>query len=272
MNILISRRFHHAKLRPALIIFLACISCGSASAHVPYLAPTSFEPVRNWVSLEAAFAEKFFLPEAKFDLTTFVVTTPDGSQRAPAEQVHSRSRTLIDDELKSDGTYRFSTGQRFGAVFHSYELNGKTENSRDANFVLPKGAVLKAHFQSVTQADTYVSKGKPNTTALKARGTGLELEFTSHPNDLYVSQPIKARLLLDGKPLPASSVQFQQASLDHQSIAPTTVTTNTNGEFSLNAPHAGVYVVLAKHRAAAPAGAKAPTYSYTSTTVLEVEE
>jgi uncharacterized GH25 family protein len=255
-----------------LFALLACFSCVTAHAHFPYLAPASFEPVRNWVSLEAAFAEKFFLPEAKFDLATFVVTTPDGSERAPTELQTTRSRTLIDDELKSDGTYRYSTGQRFGAVFHSYELNGKTENSRDANFVLPEGAVLKAHFQSVTQADTFVSKGKLNTTALKARSTGLEIEFTSHPNDLYVGQPIKARLLSDGRSLPASTVQLHRTGIDHQAVAPLSVKTNATGEFEVTPSQAGVYVLVAKHRANSPAGAKAPIYSYTSTTVLEVVE
>ena len=46
----------------------------SAQAHVPYLYPASFEPVRGgWVSLDAAFADRFFLPEAVFDNSQFVV-------------------------------------------------------------------------------------------------------------------------------------------------------------------------------------------------------
>ncbi|ALZ75764.1 hypothetical protein ATY27_08295 [Rheinheimera sp. F8] len=242
---------------------------------MPYLAPASFEPVRGWVSLEAAFAEQFFLPEAKFDQSDFQVTGPDGMVRAPKEQVAVKSRTVLDDELKTDGTYKYSTGQRFGAVFHSYVLNGKTENSREPDFVLPKGATLKAHFQSVTRAETYISKGKPDQKALNASGKGLELQFISHPNDLYAGQPVNGLLLLDGKPLANSTLELHRAASAQASqdkTAPLQINSNARGEFTLTPPQAGTYLLLARHRAAAPPGAKAPLYSYTSTAVFEAAE
>lgn len=255
-----------------LLLVLCCALCITVvKAHVPYLAPASFEPVRGWVSLEAAFAEQFFLPEAKFDQSDFQVTGPDGMLRAPKEQVAVKSRTVLDDELKTDGTYKYSTGQRFGAVFHSYVLNGKTENSREPDFVLPKGATLKAHFQSVTRAETYISKGKPDQKALKASGKGLELQFISHPNDLYAGQPVKGLLLLDGKPLANNKLELHHTGLREQA-APLPVTTNARGEFTLTPPQAGTYLLLARHRAPAPPGAKAPLYSYTSTAVFEAAE
>jgi uncharacterized GH25 family protein len=259
-----------------LLLALCCaLPLTAAKAHVPYLAPASFEPVRGWVSLEAAFAEQFFLPEAKFDQSEFQVTGPDGVVRAPKELVAVKSRTVLDDELKTDGTYKYSTGQRFGAVFHSYVLNGKTENSREPNFVLPKGATLKAHFQSVTRAETYISKGKPNLPALKASGKGLELQFVSHPNDLYAGQPVNGLLLLDGKPLANGTLELHRAASAQASqdkTAPLPVSTNALGEFTLTPPQAGTYLLLARHRAAAPQGAKAPLYSYTSTAVFEAAE
>ncbi len=262
-------------VKPLLLALCCTLPLSAAQAHVPYLAPASFEPVRGWVSLEAAFAEQFFLPEAKFDQSEFQVTGPDGQPRAPKELVAVKSRTVLDDELKTDGTYKYSTGQRLGAVFHSYELNGKTENSRAPKFVLPKGATLKAHFQSVTRAETYISKGKPDQTALKASGKGLELQFFSHPNDLYAGQPVIGVLLLDGKPLAGSKLELHQTgshSAGQNKTAPVPVTTNAKGEFSLTPTQAGTYLLLARHRAPAPQGAKAPTYSHTSTVVFEAAE
>ncbi|MDZ7868404.1 MAG: hypothetical protein U5L02_04245 [Rheinheimera sp.] len=51
--------------------------------------------------------------------------------------------------------------------------------------------------------------------------------------------------------------------------APLPVSTNARGEFTLTPPQAGTYLLLARHRAAAPQGAQAPLYSYTSTAVFE---
>ena len=92
-----------------LLLALCCaLPLTAAKAHVPYLAPASFEPVRGWVSLEAAFAEQFFLPEAKFDQSEFQVFTPAGGHEQPAEQAMVRSRTVLEHQLKAAGTYRFS--------------------------------------------------------------------------------------------------------------------------------------------------------------------
>ncbi len=117
---------------------LLALPLSKAQAHTPYLAPASFEPVRGWVTLEASFAERFFQPEAKFDQSQFVVQTPDGSSRAPAELVSVHSRTVLDDELKTDGTYKYSTGQRFGAVFHSYVLKAKPKTAAMPTLCCPK--------------------------------------------------------------------------------------------------------------------------------------
>lgn len=261
--------------KPAFLVLCCVLPFASVDAHVPYLAPSSFEPVRGRVSLDASFAEQFFVPEAKFDQSEFLVTGPDGQSRQPQEMVFVKSKTVIDDELKADGTYKFSTGLRFGAVFHSYEINGKTENSRDPKFKLPKGAALKAHFQSVTRADTYVSKGKPDYKALKASGVGLELQFNSHPNDLYVGQSVTGVLLLDGKPLADSQLELHTTGMHLAGAnkdAPVNFKTNLKGEFSASLPKAGIYLLLARHKAPAPDNAKAPVYSHTSTAVFEAVE
>lgn len=253
------------------LLLASCMLSTAASAHVPYLAPESFEPIRGWVSLEASFADKFFLPEAKFDHSEFQVLTPAGTLEKPAEQQAVRSRIVLEHQLTNDGSYRFSSGVREGAVFRSWLQDGKTINSRDPKQQPPTGVPLTAHFQSITLAETYVSKGKPTTAALKPWGKGLELEFISHPNDLYINQPVKARLWFEGKPLANSEVQVHRAMGNAEPVT-RKVLSNTAGEISFAVADAATYLLLAKHRAAAPTGATAPTYSYSYSAVVEITD
>lgn len=60
--------------RPIAALLLAALAL-PAAAHTPYLAPASFE-VRpdSRVTLDASFAETFFVPEVVFDNSEFVVT------------------------------------------------------------------------------------------------------------------------------------------------------------------------------------------------------
>jgi uncharacterized GH25 family protein len=255
---------------PSLLIASTLLSA-TAQAHVPYLAPESFEPIRGWVSLEASFADKFFLPEAKFDQSEFKVVTPAGKLEQPAEQQAVRSRIVLEHQLTQDGSYRFSSGVREGAVFRSWLQDGKTINSRDPKQQPPAGVALTAHFQSITLAETYVSQGKPTAAALKPWGKGLELEFISHPNDLYINQPVQARLWFEGKPLANSEVQIHRAMGNAEPVT-RTVTSTASGDISFEVTDAATYLLLARHRAAAPAGAKAPTYSYSYSAVVEITD
>jgi uncharacterized GH25 family protein len=255
---------------PSLLLASTLLSA-TAQAHVPYLAPESFEPIRGWVSLEASFADKFFLPEAKFDQSEFKVVTPAGKLEQPAEQQAVRSRIVLEHQLTQDGSYRFSSGVREGAVFRSWLHDGKTINSRDPKQQPPAGVALTAHFQSITLAETYVSKGKPTAAALKPWGKGLELEFISHPNDLYINQPVQARLWFEGKPLANSKVQIHRAMGNAEPVT-STVTSTASGDISFEVTDAATYLLLARHRAAAPAGAKAPTYSYSYSAVVEITD
>lgn len=261
------------KRRSALfgIAIAAMVQSSGVSAHVPYLTPESFEPIRDWVSLEASFADKFFVPEAKFDQSEFLVYLPTGGKESPKEQAMVRSRTVLEHQLTEEGSYRFSTGQRYGAVFKSWIENGKTINSRDPEAQPPQGIPLSAHFQSVTLAETYVSKDKPTSQVLAPHGKGLEIEFISHPNDLYIEQTIKARVLFEGKPLVNSKVFLHQGGqLDSEQRH--TLTTSAQGEIEFSVTEAATYLLLARHRAKAPATAKAPEYSYSYSAVIEITE
>ncbi len=258
----------------AVLTAVLLVSGFTANAHVPYLNPASFEPVRGgWVSLDAAFADKFFIPEAVFDNSRFNVRTPSGKVVVPLAVHYGHTRATAEHKVDVDGTYRFSTGLRYGAVFHTYEQDGERKNSRDPAFVLPAGAKSIAHFQAVTQAETYVSKGAPDHAAVKASGEALELEFLSHPNDLYTDSTVRARLLYNGKPLAQQSVNayFVTRGADDEKVTHP-LTSDSAGIISFQPQQAGTYLLVSRYRTAAPATATVPTYSYTYSVVLEVTE
>ena len=246
----------------------------NAQAHVPYLNPASFEPARGgWVSLDAAFADRFFLPEAVFDNSQFVVRTPAGEQ-LPLQQVHyGQTRATAEHKVEQDGTYRFSTGLRYGAVFHTYEQNGERKNSRDPAFVLPEGAKSLAHFQAVTRAETYVSKGAPDQAAVAATNEALELAFLSHPNDLYSDSTVRAKVLFNGKPLAQQEVKLYQIvkGADDEKVT-AALNSDSAGVISFNPQQPGTYFLVSRYRTDAPTTAAVPTYSYTYSVVLEVTE
>ncbi|MBU3021949.1 DUF4198 domain-containing protein [Aestuariibacter sp. A3R04] len=240
-------------------------------AHVPYLKPLSFEPAgRDMITLDASFAEQFFVPEVAISKALFDVVAPDGVKSDVETVVNLTTRNVLEHELDQNGTYRFSTGNRKGAIFRVYELNGERGSVRGNDEPLPEGAELKSHFQSVTSAVTYVTKKGPTNQALKATGVGLEMVPETHPNSLFTGDTFTFTLTYDGVPVPNHDItlyqghdQFSEES-DSQNL-----TSDNNGKVSVTLLTQGVYLVMARLRADSPEGAPVPAYSYTTTLTIE---
>lgn len=235
-----------------------------AQAHTPYLAPASFEPMHgNLVTLDAAFGEELFVPEVVFDNSVFAVVGPDGT-RVPADSVQRlKTRAVVEHALTGKGTYRFSSGQRLGAVFRTWELDGKKESTRDPAKALPAGATLLAHYQSVNLSEAYVTLGAPTRTALAPYGNGLEIVVVTHPSDLYTGEHFAIEVRFDGAPLPGAKVEIFPATGDGRSKqAAATLTTDAAGKARFDLARAGTWLAIVRHRGKAPAGAAAPEYGY----------
>jgi len=255
-----------------ILLLLAGFTAASAQAHTPYLAPATYDiPRSGWVTLDASFADHFFVPEVVFDDSEFRVLGADGQWGHPATVHRLKTRAVIEHLLDEKGTYRFSTGTRHGAVFRFYELNGEREALRSADEPLPEGAVLLDHFQAVTLAETYLTLGAPTRAALKPHGQGLEVVADTHPNDVYHGEALRVRVLFEGEPLPEQELQlFAAGGGDDKAVL--TAKAGADGYAELAPLQAGVYLMRARHRAPAPAGAAAPHYSYTYTLAFEVAE
>lgn len=261
------------KVLPVLAGLLAVAATAIASAHTPYLAPNEFSPrPGDTIALDASFAEIFFVPDATFDGSEFFAIGPDGKRRAIDAIRTLKRHTVAEFPLpKSSGTYRFSTGPRLGAHFRTWEINGKRESSRDADAKIPAGAKVIADFQSLTQADTYVTAGSPDRAALAPLGKGLELVAIDHPNDLYVGEHFRFVVQHDGKPLANQPVEITEAVwLSDRKPQVIHLVTDVQGQATFELKQAGAWIALTRYRTPAPAGAAAPEYSNSSTLTFRV--
>lgn len=243
-----------------------------ASAHTPYLVPSNFAPrAGQTITLDASFAETFFVPEAAFDDSQFTVTGPDGAEAPLASQV-MKTRTVAEYTLPAGtGTYRLSTGPRLGALFRTWEQNGKRESSRDPAAKIPAGAKVISDFQSLTQAVSYVTAGNPDRAALAPRNKGLELLPVTHPNDLYVGETFDFIVQYDGKPLADQPVEITEAVWSSDRTPQVTnLKSDAAGHVRFPLSAAATWLALTRYRTAAPAGAPVAEYSNSVTLSFRV--
>lgn len=249
----------------SLLLALAALP---AHAHTPYLHARGEVAARGGlVSLEASFAETFFIPEAAFDNSQFEIIAPDGRRLTPERVEVWKARTLAEHRIdERPGTWRFGTGRRYGAYFRTWEIDGKRESSRDLAVPIPAGAKIIANFQSLTRAETYLSVGAPNRTALAPHGQGLEIEAIDHPTDLYVGEGFRFRVLFDGKPLPNQTVTMTEAVSDTgNSAQKISLTTDAEGRAEFRAERPALWLALVRYRTPAPAESGVAEYSHSYT-------
>jgi hypothetical protein len=259
---------------PLFVLTMLCTGALTAQAHSPYLTPASFEPLRaGWVTLDASFADAFFVPEVVFDNSEFAVLDTAGHWGKPNTLQLFKTRAVVEHQLTEKGSYRFSTGVRHGAVFRMYEIDGERKGTRDPDEVLPKGAKLLDHFQSVTLAETYITLGAPTQSALKPYNKGLEVVPVTHPNDVYDGEVFRVQVLFDGKPLAAQELNiFTANDAQAHDKAALSAKTDRQGFADLTLPKVATYLLQTRYRHAAPKGAPAPNYSYTYTLVFNVAQ
>jgi uncharacterized GH25 family protein len=261
------------KTSAGLLALLFCLGATRAAAHTPYLAPSTFSPQPGQtIAVDAAFAEVFFVPEAAFDQTTLSITSPDGRVTPFQQAVTMKTRVAAEHTLpESSGTYRLDSGLRRGATFRVWEINGKKETSRDAETQIPAGAKVLSNFQALTRAEAYVTIKTPDRRALAARGQGLELIASTHPNDLYAGESFAFAVHYDGKPLANQRIEITEAVwTSDRKPEVVTLTSDAQGQVVFPLKRAGTWVALVRHRTPAPAGAPVAEYSNSYTLSFRV--
>ncbi|WP_232495583.1 DUF4198 domain-containing protein [Novosphingobium kaempferiae] len=241
----------------------------TAWAHMPYVLPTQFDVGKaDHITVQSSFAEDAFVPEVAMRDAPFHVVGPDGQPHEVQPVTHLRDLSVFEANIPSDGTWRVTTGQRAGRKGKMFK-RGEEWVMRGEGGEAPAGAEM-VDVQSMTLAEAYVTRGAPSETALKPTGKALEIAAKSHPNGIAAGSPASFAVLFDGKPLAGAEITvFRSAGYyDGRKIA-AEVKTGKDGGFSVTPPDAGTYLVLVRHRGAAPAGSETPYRSYTYTLVFD---
>ena len=101
-------------------------------------------------------------------------------------------------------------------------------------------------------------------------GKALEIQSITHPNGIIAGSDASFALLFDGKPLANADITlFRSAGVYDGRKVVVQVKSGMDGRFSLKPEDAGTYLILVRHRAAAPAGSETPYRSYTYTLTFD---
>lgn len=257
----------------AALTAAALAAPGVAGAHMPYMLPNMFDLTdRDHVTVQASFAEDAFVPEVVMKSEAWHTRGPGGATAPIKDVTYLRDLTVFEAAVPAKGTYRISSGERFGR-------KGKMYRAADGQWVIsegkdkPAGAEL-VEVQSMTLAEVYVTRGSPSKDALETTGKGLELKPITHPSEIFSGQPATFELLFEGKPVSGANVEVYRSAgvYDGKKRVEGLIKTDATGRFSITAPDAGTYLALIRHRTAAPAGAETPYRSYSYTLTFEATE
>jgi len=241
----------HKRTLKWIILAAAVATPLAAQAHKMWMVPsaTNVAGADPWVTVDAAISNDLFFPDHHAaPLDKLVIIAPDGQTAKPQNAATGKYRSVFDVELAQQGTYKLALVNQ--GLFARYELNGQKKRWRgdaaELATAIPAGAKDVEVTASSSRVETFVTNGKPNATALKPSGQGLELVPVSGVTDLVEGEPATFQLLLDGKPAAGLKVSAIAGATRYRN-APEEMTaqTGTDGRFTLTWPHPGMYWVNA---------------------------
>lgn len=241
----------------------------AAQAHMPYVLPTLFDVGKgDHITVQSAFAEDAFLPEVPMRDAPFHLVGPDGKNLQTGTVVHLRDLSIFEADTRVDGTYRVTTGQRFGRKGKMFKVGDKWVTEGEGN--KPPANAEEVAVQSMTLAEAYVTRGQPTDIALKPTGRALEIQAITHPNGISAGSSAAFVLLFDGQPLTNADITLFRGAgyYDGRKIG-AQLKSDASGRFSVTPEDVGTYLILVRHRIAAPPGAETPYRSYTYTLTFD---
>lgn len=232
-------------------LLAAALLPATALAHKGWLQTSkTVLNVNQWVTVDAASStDPFVRDHNAMRLDNLTITAPDGSTVAPENAASGKLRSSFDLQLTQPGTYRIAVVN--SGISASWDDKGQTKRwpPRGTPFSeeglakeVPKKAKDLKVTQSLSRLETFVTAGKPNDTALRPTGRGLELTQVTGFNDLYVGEPATFRFLLDGKPAAGVKVEVIADGVRYRNaVGEIEVETDADGRFTVEWPQAGWY-------------------------------
>jgi hypothetical protein len=256
--------FSDMKKLLAASAFFAALA-GTASAYTAYVMPDAFLPSDRSITLQGAYATSFFTPGSAVG-GQFAVIEPDGADGFFNQAEVTTDSTRLSATLFKEGTYRFSSGEQLGPVSNMVGVDGGWRQLQ-AGETPPEGAPTTT-LQTVTVAETYVTLGAPNRTAVDRTIGRLALRPITHPNQVVAGQGFQVNATFDGAPFANAALVLYKDG-EPETDLDRFATTDASGNATLTLDGPGRYVLVARHRASAPAGSQAQIQSFTTSLVFE---
>ncbi|WP_304218611.1 DUF4198 domain-containing protein [Phenylobacterium aquaticum] len=264
----------------------------ASAGHMAYLAPLTFAPHRDMVTVQAAMSEEahMFVPDFPIrGAGDFMVTGPDGVAAKITSVTVLKEMAIVEAPLASEGTYRISSGERDGRSAKWARIDGVWRMVRGAGgpprpspppgeapraegpideAAVPAGAETLQSI-STQRADLYVTRGAPKAFP-KPVGQSLEIAPLSHPNDLYAGDAFRFQVLVDGQPAVGATLSIVRANDAYaaQHFTWSGTTKGGAGE-AVTFDQPGVYVIQAQYPPRVE-GAAPVAKSMTATLTFEV--
>lgn len=244
-------------LKTALCVSALFAVAMNANAHRAWLLPsaTSLSGTDVWVSVDGAVSNTLFHADhAPFRADGVVATGPNGKEVALTSVQQAKYRTTFDVQLAEKGTYRIaSASHNLSAMWEEdgqrrmYPGRGQKFDNAEFEKRVPKKADKLQVNESSRRIETFVTNGAPSDIALTNKG--LEVNYVTHPNDLFAGEKADFVLLIDGEPAANANVIVIPGAMRYRNEQnDIQVTTNDKGEFSITWPDAGMYWLSASYR------------------------
>lgn len=229
------------------VLGLAAVLPLSVQAHKAWILPSQTVLSKaGWITVDAAVSnDLFYFNHVPLRVEGLVITGPDGAAVEAQNSHTGKYRTSFDVDLGKDGTYRIATVNS-GLFANWVDEKGERKRWRGSAETFAKEVPANAKELKVTQSsgriETFVTLGKPNETALKPSGQGLELVPVTHPNDLFAGEAATFALQIDGKPAADLEIEIVPGGSRYRDRQDEIkVKTDAQGRFSVTWPQAGMY-------------------------------
>jgi type IV secretory pathway VirB10-like protein len=277
-----------------IALLSALPAVGSAHTISPFILPEVFDTSASQnVSFQSSLTlEKFFVPSINFK-TSYLLTDPKGQQIKMNPAAELKRFNVAEFDLPSEGTYRIRTDNALGnsskyALIDGRWLRIRPVRPQNVNMQAPKPEQQKADAEKKpvtppqpprsvsadqvpanTQilevknniiAESFVTKGKPSPVPAVSN-KGFEVKFSTHPNELFAGESLKAQILLNGKAVPNLEVDVFKGASSYETSAQREqphVKTNAKGEVEVKFEKPGIYLITTSYPEANPDNSKKP--------------
>ena len=190
--------------RKHIAALCALLLAETALAHNVWIRPSStqFSGEKDYITIDGAAADfPFDVNHRGRAADGLHAYDPAGKEIEKENIMAGKLRTSYDALLNQHGTYRFTDGLEYIQFYYpdekgeSVRWRGTPEKYRKENPMADKKR--EKYKQYSLNVETFATLGEPTDTVIKPDDKGLDVEYLTHPNELYAGESGKFRVLYD---------------------------------------------------------------------------